>query len=175
MTGIIPKEYPKTPTFLIFLFYFSLILLIVLAVIYFRTAGSVKKNQEILNDLNNDLLALQSSENLSLKKGILDYDKKIKDFKGLIDNHKFNSRSLKFLEDFVHPLVWFESFEFQNGGSKVAISGQAKTFDALGQQIMIFQKEVQKIKDLVLEGISINKEGLIEFHISFSFDPKILQ
>lgn len=174
MTEIIPKEAHKTPSWLFFLFYFSLILLVVLVIVYFKINGSIKKNQDSLNGLNNDFLALQSSENLTLKKEVLGYDKKIKDFKNLVGNHKFNSRAFNFLEDFVHPNAWFDSFDLQNEGSKVVISGRAETFEALGQQIIIFQQEQQQIKDLVLEGVSIGKEGEIKFEISFSFNPQIL-
>lgn len=174
MTEIIPKESPKTPTLLIVLFYASLVLLVVLTIVYFRINGSIKKNQEILAGLENNFLKLQSAENLSLKKEILDYDRKIKDFKGLVADHKFNSRVFKFLEDFIHPKIWFESFEFQSENAKVVLSGRAKTFESLGQQIMILQQEKQ-IKDLILEGIAIGKEGDIEFNFSFSFDPQVLQ
>lgn len=175
MTEIIPKESPKMPSWLVFLFYFSLIFLVALVIFYFRINSSIKKNQEILNGLNNNLLALQSSENVVLEKEVLDYDKKIKDFKDIIVDHKFNSRIFKFLEDFVHPKIWFDSFEFQEDGSKITILGRAETFEALGQQIIIFQQEHQQIKDLILEGISIDKEGEIEFSLSFFLNPQILQ
>lgn len=174
MTEIIPKESPKTSTLLVVLFYSSLVLLVVLTIVYFRINGSIKKNQEVLAGLENDLLKLQSAENLSLKKEILDYDKRINNFKDLAADHRFNSRVFKFLEDFIHPRVWFESFEFQSDDAKVMLSGRSKTFEALGQQIMIFQQEKQ-IKDLVLEGIAIGKEGDIEFNFSFLFDPQFLQ
>ncbi len=175
MTEIIPKEAPKMPKWLIFMFYFSLILLSFFIIAYFRTNGSIKKNQAVLNGLNNDLLSLQSSENTVLKKQVLDYDRRIKDFKNLVIGHKFNSRAFKFLEDFAHPRVVFNSFELQAEDNKVLITGTAETFESLGQQIIILQKEQEKIKDLILESISISKTGEIEFTFSFFFNESTLQ
>lgn len=175
MTEIIPKEAPKMPKWLVFLFYFSLVLLVVIIISYFRINGSIKKNQETVNKLNDEFLALQSSENINLKKQVLDYDRRIKDFKNLIGGHKFDSKAFKFLEDFVHPQITFNSFEFQGEDNKASISGTAETFEALGQQIIIFQQGQEQINDLVLESISINKEGEIEFSFSFFFNAPTLQ
>lgn len=174
MTEIIPKETRKIPSLLVYLFYFSLVLLIILIIVYFRINGSIKKNQQILDSLNSDLLFLQSSENLDLEKKVLGYEKKISDFKSLVDAHKINSKAFKFLEDSVHPDISFGSFDFQSEDSKVAVTGTAKTFEALGQQIIIFQRE-ERMQNLVLERISIGQKGEIGFNISFSLNLQALQ
>jgi len=170
---IIPKEAQKVPRWLDFLFYFSLGLLIFIFIAYFIINHSLKTSQKTLDDLESSL-SKDVSEKSELKKEILTYQKKIKDFSVLLSVHLKASNIFVFMEEQCHPKVWFNNFNLDTKEGKVFLLGEAQDFESLGQQLIILRNE-KLIKNVELASVSMKKEGKITFNLSLSFDPLIFK
>jgi hypothetical protein len=168
---IIPKETPKIPRWLDVLFYLSAGLLIFVFISYFLVSQSIKAAAKAEQEI--DLkLANEVSKSADLKKEILTYQKKIKDFSGVINGHKETLNIFGFIEKQCHPKVWFSEFEFDTKDGSVVVSGEAQSFQALGQQMLIFRGQ-EMITSASLESITMDKGGVISFEISLSLNPLI--
>jgi len=169
---IIPKEAKKFPLWQNILFYFSLVLFLSclsgLLILNFLE----KKSQLTLDNLKETLEKGMTTEKKALEKEILTYQKKIDDFSILLADYRVSSRFFDFLEKIIHPKVFFSELNLSSKEGKVSLTGQTESFETLGQQILIFQKE-EKLRGLKLAEIKIGKEGKIDFSLEISFDPKI--
>jgi len=170
---IIPKPIEKIPIWQRILAYLSILILLVLIVASFILISLEKEAKIALQNLDEKIFKARTSEIISLEKEILTYQKKIKDFSQLIGEHLFPSKLFPFLEEKTHQKISFSKIDITPRDSKISLLGQTESFSTLGQQLSIFQDSL--IKDLSLLGVSISKEGKIEFSLEISFDPKILK
>lgn len=99
--------------------------------------------------------------------------KNISDFKKIFDNHKNVVRVFSIVENLSHPYVWFPSFNFQVESGTINLSGIARDFTSVGQQIMIL-KNIPGIKNVTVSGIQGIENG-VAFNISFNIDTQILR
>lgn len=174
MIEIIPKKAPSLPILLNFLFYFSLILLTAVIIAIFVFNGSVKNSKEVLAELEKSLESSKTSERIDLENEVLNFQKKIKDFSQLINQHLETSKIFEVLQRNCHPKVWFSQFNLDAKESKVSVSGETQNFESLGQQLLIFQDE-NLIKKVNLEQALITKEGKIKFSLILFLDPQIFK
>ena len=170
---IIPKEAPRLSKAFNVLFYFGL------ALLFFSIASFFILNH-LIGELQREFVVLESAwvegagpEQLALEQEILTYQKKIDNFSFLIGQRLGVSKIFTAFQDVCHPRVWFSRFSLNLEEREISVLGQAQSFEVLGQQIFIFQNE-NWIKDIDLRKISIDKEGGIDFSLSFSFDPQFL-
>ena len=172
MVEIIPKEIPQTPKWLNILFYASLILLIFSLAGYFILGSSLKGGQEALKNLRVSIQEGQTAERIALEKEILSYQKKIKDFSIVADNHLESSRLFPALEKATHPKVVFSQFNLDVKNKSLGLTGTTQSFETLGQQPLILQERdfVEKAR---LDSISMDKSGKINFSLSISLNEKI--
>lgn len=168
---IIPKETPKIPRWLDILFYLSVGLLIFVFISYFLVLQSTKASQKAQEELD-EKLASEDSRSAELKKEILQYQKKIKDFSSVIGGHPEALSAFELIEKLCHPKVWFNDFSLNIPEGKAALSGQAQNFQALGQQMIILRGD-EKIKSVSLDGVTMENGGTVGFKISLSFDQSI--
>jgi len=77
------------------------------------------------------------------------------------------------IEENSHPQVWFSQLNLEAKQGKVILGGQTQSFETLGQQLLIFQN-AEKIKEVTLSSVSINKLGKIEFSFSLVFGKEII-
>jgi len=168
---IIPKEAQKIPRWLDVLFYLSVGLLIFVFISYFLLFQSIKASEATETDLDAKIAA-EEAKSSPLRDEILTYQKKIKDFSSVINGHLESSNIYGYIEKLCHPQVWFSNFSFDVKGGKVGLSGEAQSFQVLGQQMIIFKNE-KSITVANLESIAMNKEGNIDFKVSLTFDPSI--
>lgn len=169
---IIPKETPKIPPWLDILFYLSAGLLIFVFISYFLVLQSIKASEKSQEEIQKKLDA-ETTKSAQLKTEILRYQKKINDFSSVIKGHLETSNIFGFMEKQCHPRVWFNDFSLNTREGKVAISGEAQSFQALGQQMIIFRNE-KTIKSATLDSISMEKGGTIGFKVSIALDPSTL-
>jgi hypothetical protein len=169
---IIPKDTPKIPPWLDILFYLSVGLLIFVLISYFLVSQSIKASLKSQEELDAQL-ADSTSKSAKLKNEILTYQKKIKDFSGIIGEHAESSNIFSFIEKQCHPRVWFSGFEYNTKDIKVIVTGEAQSFQSLGQQMLIFRAE-DMISSASLYKVSMEKGGKIGFEISISFAPSII-
>ncbi|MCX6760612.1 MAG: hypothetical protein NTZ84_00690 [Candidatus Nealsonbacteria bacterium] len=168
---IIPKEVPKIPPWLDILFYLSVGFLIFVFISYFLVIQSIKASQKNQEEIVASL-ASEVSKSSELKKEILTYQKKINDFSSVINGHPETLSVFDFIEKQCHPRVWFNDFGLNINEGKVILSGTAKSFQDLGQQMLIFRDE-KMIKSASLDSVTMEKGGEVGFKVSLSFDPSI--
>lgn len=169
---IIPKQKLKKITLANIILYLVLVVFLAFFVIYFILNHFFLKTDQELSDIEKNLI--RTSEEKKLEDEIFDYQKKIKDFSLLLSDHRFPVNFFNFLEKINHPKIWLSNFTLDLKNGQATISGQTENFEILGQQILIFKKEVL-IKDINLSRVSISKEGKVEFDFQLTFDPKIFK
>jgi len=106
--------------------------------------------------------SIGSSEERLKEIEVLEAQRKINDFSKIFNNHRVVSPFFKLLENLTHPKVWFFSLNLDVKNSFALLSGYAGDFEALDQQLKIFEKEkmIEKVK---LESLSIKEEGFPNF------------
>ncbi len=169
MVEIIPREVLPIPKWLNILFYFALALLIFSIASYFILNSSLRNAQKNLVDLEETLMGKETPENIVLEKEVLNYEKEIKDFSKLIVQRSASSIFFAFIEKICHPKIWFPRFSLNPKLGQATFFGKAKSFESLGQQLLILEDE-SLVKSLDLEEVSISKEGEINFELSLSLD-----
>ena len=173
MVEIIPKEVPRVPQWINVLFYVLLFLLIVGIVGFFVLNNFLKTSLNTLESLKSELKAKEVPAMVDLENEIKSYRNKFQDFSILLEDHKETTKSLGFLEQIVHPLVWFSSFNLTPQDERIDLKGEAKDFDSLGQQLFVLQDE-KKINDFQLSNIAINRDGNVDFSLTIFFKPGFL-
>lgn len=171
---IIPKAAIKKQTGLNYIFYFSLVLLVVSLIIWLVLGTLIKSGERTIEGLEASLAEERSPERKAFEKEILTYKSKLEDFSNLLDSHQLSSNFFKYLESLTHPKVLFSDLSLNLNESRAKLSGVTDTFESLGQQILIL-REQDAIHDLKLTDISMGKEAGIDFTVDFYFDPKILK
>ena len=169
---ITPKTQIRKIVWPIIFLIICMVLLLVLFTSYFYFNESSK---EISQDIQNKERALikTSSERL-LEKELFAYESKINTFGRLLSVHQKTLNVFSFLEQVSHPKVWFNKFDFNSSSKTVNVSGEAKDFIALGQQLLTL-KEAELLKKVNLSGISISKEGGVDFSLQLTFKPQIFK
>lgn len=174
MVEIIPKKVFTLPRWFSFLFYFSLALLFFSIIYIVLNHFNIKKSQEALADLEQALIEEETSEKIALEKEMLNYERKIKNFSQLINQHLKTSKIFEFLQENCHPKVYFNSFSLDSRQRIAIVSGETDSFESLGQQYLIL-KANPDVKGVTLSNISIAKMGKINFNLSISLDSKLLK
>ncbi len=175
MVEIIPKPAAQLPSSQNILFYLSAILIFLVVLGYFvmdfyLIAGAERKSQE----LGDALEKTRTEEQVRLEKDLSAYEQKIKYFSVLLGRHTFFSRTFNFIEENVHPDVWFSSFSLLPEKGQVNFSGQTDNFVTLHQQVRIL-KENPSVKGINLDKIAIGREGRINFNINLALDPGLFK
>jgi len=168
---IIPKETPKIPPWIDILFYVSVGLLIFVFISIFLISQAMNAAEKTSLELDNKITS-ENSKSAALKKEILTYKKKINDFSGVINGHMETSNVFGFIESLCHPRVWFTNFDLGARDGAVRLTGEAQSFQDLGQQMIIFKKE-SLIKKTNLGSVSMQKGGRVGFEISLTLDPSV--
>ena len=84
------------------------------------------------------------------------------------------SKFFEFLEEKVHPRVFFCEVNLSVQEEKVILSGQTDSFLTLQQQLSVLNKE-SIIEDLVLTKAALNKEGGIDFNLDIFLNKEIFK
>lgn len=173
MVGITPEENLQDSKVSKILLYSAVFFLVLSGGAYFILDSLLQKSEEELASLETDLEVFSSPENIALEKEITDGKNSINNFAQIIDGHLIASKGFKVIEEATHPQVWFKSFNFSPKEGSFGLSGEADSFEALGQQ-MIILKEKAEIINISLSGVSINKGGRIDFSLAASLTPGFL-
>ena len=166
---VIPKK-PQSPTFSSanFLFYLSLILLLI-AVLVLSTVYLLKnKSSRLLEDVKTQIAEKETAVKKTQEAQVLLAQKRINDFLFLLDSRRSNSQFFNSFQTFTHPQVYFNKVDLKIEQGKISLSGIAENPTVLGQQILLFDK-VEYIQGINLAEVSISKEGKIEFDLELTF------
>ena len=174
MVGIIPKTTKKAPAWQNLALYIagSLALAVIsgYAVLFYFGNKAFNNLQAIEEEINQ----VATKEERGEEAKALVAEKKINDFSKLFQKHKKSSNFFVFLEQNSHPRAWFSKVELSPEKAEAAVSGQAASFEVLGQQFFIFQQQ-ELVQNVDLTNLLIGKDGQIGFSFDFRFDPKIFQ
>ncbi len=173
MFGLVPRSGIKKTKHIDFLFYFSLILLIISILSYFALDIFIKNSSETLEELERKIAGKETNEVKAMEKKVFTYQEKIEDFIFLLNSQKSVLRIFAFFESNCYPKVWFSNFTFNMKDRTVNFSGRAESFTALDKQIFILKKKGD-IKSFDLHNISIGEEGTAEFGLNIIFNESIL-
>lgn len=174
MVEIIPKPIKKIPRWKNFLPYFALALLIVAVLSYYFLVQLEGRSLLTLQDLEERIASIETSEKQTLKSEILAYQNKIDNFSLLLAEHQKSSNFFKIIEDSAHPKVWFKELQLNLEKSQVVVTGFAKDFRVLGQQSFIFKNQ-ESIQEVNLSDLSLGEGGEVEFTFRLFLNPRIFQ
>jgi len=122
------------------LFYFTVSMLI--ATVFCYAIFLIKNNTqrtEILEreDLLEDIGTAQQKQ---YEKTVLYYQKKIKDFLVLFENHEFASRTFAFMQDQTLSNIWFKQFNLDKKNKKIQLLGEAENMEIFSRQVANFER-----------------------------------
>lgn len=169
---IIPKPKIKTPFFINFLFWFSLILTLVLITLFLLLKIQIinleTKKERIEKSLEFSLSEKKLIEEITL------ISENINLFIEIFQEHRFTSKFLNFLKTLSHFQTQFTSLEIDNSALWGTVRGKTKNFQTLSEQILIFQEE-KNIENFQILDINLTPEGKVEFNFAFNFSPKLIK
>ncbi len=169
---ITPIKKLNIPAWTIIVLLFCLVIFLGLGGAYFYFYQSSKKiSQEIRNK---EEALINSPAEVALEEDVLSKEKKINNFSSLILSHRKSVNVFSFLEKVSHPQISFNDFSFTSQKDIVGVKGEAASFIALGQQILILEKE-GILRKINLSEVSISQEGKIKFSLQLTFDPQVFK
>ena len=172
---IIPKKpEPKPLSFGDILFYLLVVVAIATVLGYFGLVQFEKKANKELEDVKEAIAKKETPAVKVLEAQILSTQKKINDFSTFLNVHIWSSNAFKQVEVLCHPQVLFTKFDLSRETSSVILSGQADSFETLGQQIQIFEKG-KFIDSVDLQKISMSREGIIDFTVNIAFNSQMFK
>ena len=174
MVTIIPKPPQRTPQWQMILFYSSLVLALVAFLSYFVLIYLEHRSSSRLEALERDIAGFGTAEDKKIEAYVFEWQEKIRDFSGLLDQHHQPSRVFKFLEKLTHPQVWFTSFVLIPSSYTAKLEGQARDFQSLAQQIYIFRQE-NLIESANLTNLGLGDEGEVVFSVDLSISPRMFK
>ncbi len=171
---IVPRPKAKPKKITTFLFYFSLILLILTIAAYFGLYSVKDKKDQGLEDLRTRLAVQETVELRNLKRDLMKHEEEIGDLSFLLDSYREPTKFFEFIGTITHPKVMWSSLELDLLEETVSLSGQADSVTTLIQQIYIFEGE-SKIGDFELSSFSVGDEEEVAFSVVFSLAPELFK
>lgn len=167
---VVSKVKIKTPRWASILFIAGFVALIFLlaSYVYF---GQASQTLSAGIQEKEDVLRLTLAEK-TLEEKMRIQERKISQFNNLLADHRKTLNLFEFLEQRSHPLVWISEFGFNASKNTVNISGEAQSFVALGQQILVLKGD-SLIRGVQVADISLAATGKITFDLQLVFDPEI--
>jgi len=174
MVGIIPKPIKKTSRIYALAPYvsFGLAIAVVLVCVILFYLGN--KSSGTLGDLEEKLAQVGTQDEKTLETQVLFDKKQIDAFSQLFAQHQRTSNFFKFLEENCQPKTWFSKLELDSKESQAILTGETSNFEALGQQIVIFQNQ-EFVKNVDITDLSLGKNGRVSFIFSLSLNPEIFK
>ena len=154
------------------LYYLVLALLVVTFLSYFVFNAFNKRAKNELKQLDIAISAKETAEVKALEQDALNKKTKIDIFADLLGSHKKTSYFFNFLQQNSHNNVALTKVELGSESAEAIVSGNAKSFKDLGEQIMIFQ-EKDIVKDVDLFDVFLQKQGGVGFELRVGLDPEI--
>lgn len=169
---ITPRVQIKELIFPIIFLSVVVVVLLGLFASYFYFTISSKNISETIQKKEVDLVKT-SSEKL-LENEMLLQESRINTFKGLLTEHRRSLNIFNFMEDVTHPDVLFTQFDLDTVTGAVNVSGTAKSFISLEQQLIILKGQ-EALSKVNLSEISIGEEGGVSFALQLTFGFQIFK
>lgn len=174
MEGLIPKPEKKAPKWKNNLFYLSILMLIITIGSYAGFVHFLDEANRLIQAKNIEIQEIGSPEQKISNEKVLKYERKINDFLNLTNNYQYASNFLKFLETSVINGVVLTNMSLDVLESKAELTGNADSFQILGQQQDFFKNSGMLAKTNLIS-TAINKEGKVSFIFDLSINPEMFQ
>jgi len=169
---IIPKPKPETPFYLNLLLWLSLALLIFLVGSFFFLKTKVSDLEQRKVEIEKEFD--YSQEKKELEREVRKSSMLIKDFSNIFQKHITPSKFFEFLESVSHPKVQLVSLQLDNKLFHVSLSGRTENFRTLGEQILALRQN-KSINDLKVYNLFLDREGKVNFGLSFNFSEDLIK
>ena len=132
-----------------------------------------------------NILASQTSETMSQMKqlsadisetewqDLVSFYSRLANIKGLLNNHTYPSKFIKVMEEVTDKQVYLRSLKLSATDQEVGLSGIAKSFDDLSQQLELL-REREEFSDIALQSARAVTGG-VDFAVNFKFNSSIWQ
>lgn len=132
------------------------------------------KTEEQLFQVEGLLGAEKTSEELQLENNVFIYKTKLQDFSLLIKNRKNALPLFSFLQNTVHPEVFYKRMNFDAPSNKLQLQGQATSFRVLDEQLLVFGQR-EELARFSLSDIKLSAQGGVDFQLELSFLNQFFQ
>ena len=171
---IIPKPKLKTPLWINFCFWFSLIVLAGVVGSFFLFSYEIASLKKERSALEAQISSYGTKDQKEEKENLMVLSQKIKDFSGLFSDHILPTKLLDFLKESCHKEVQFTYLNFDSQNLLISLDGLTESFHTLGEQILVF-KSKEEISELRLSNVSIGEAGQVNFNLSFNIKNSFLK
>ena len=135
----------------------------------------ISKEQETnIAKIKNDIVNQKGSEDKYNENDLAVIGKEINDYKLLMQARTKNSVFFTAFQTWIHPLVYFTNFNLDSGSGSVTLSGVARDFPALIQQMAILKNQTQ-IEKYDVSNIVMSQTGGVSFSLSLVAKPEVLK
>jgi len=170
MVEIIPKSKKKKTKGSKIFFAISFVVLIAVVASYFGFFYMEKEAAEERDGLREELTKQDVKEINQLKARLTRYQRKIDDFKTLIDSRKYPTSFFDFLEENTHAAVTWEEFHLDTEKNQLNMRGEAEDLIRIIEQILIF-KGSPDINNVDLTDLQVFREE--ETGVAFELSIKL--
>jgi len=154
------------------IFYFVISLLIATLLTY---VVFLAKNSLLRTDIKKETAALQTvgtEQQKEYEANVLNYQKKINDFSGLLKNHEFATNVFAFMQGQTMPNIWFKQFSLDGKTNNVQLTGESDDMDSFSRQVSVFEKN-KYIKSVATLNSALGESARIDFNINLVLDQNI--
>lgn len=92
----------------------------------------------------------------------------------LLAGHVYASSALLLVESLVHPSVSFNSLSFSRNQQTIELSGAAKSYQAVAEQIRTMEGNPQ-VESVEFGGLARSERGVVSFRLTVHFKPSLLE
>jgi len=174
MTGIIPKPIRREPKWHNIALYIVSGLLIAVVLVYAILFYFESQARSALSSLEDQILQVGTKQDKDIEKDVLSKKETIDDFQKFFPDHNKTTGFFSFLENNVHPNVWFTKLDLMPVEFKATLAGITVNFNTLGQQLLIL-KDQDFVQEVELTDLTINDKGDAEFIFSIYFNPQLFK
>lgn len=157
-----------------FVFTLSLLVLIISLAIFAYFYFIVSKDQETQKHVIENQNTQQQIEGGYTEESLAKISKQIEDYKKIVQERAKSSSFFSHFQDWVHPQIYFTSFNLDVASRSATLSGVASGFQPLIQQIAIFKNEAL-IEKYEISNITMADTGGVTFSLSLIVKPEVLK
>ncbi|MFY9457689.1 MAG: hypothetical protein WAP23_02045 [Candidatus Spechtbacterales bacterium] len=124
------------------------------------------------SDIQAKIKNFEKHRDADKENAVLAFDAKLTKLSSILDNHIYSSGLFAFIEGITHPKVQFINFSFSADEGKLTLNGITESYETFGEQIIALELD-EKLRDIVILDVKLQKTGQVEFSIAFKADESI--
>jgi len=154
------------------IFYFALSLLIaaVFCYVLFLAKNAIQRQE--IKEISSALETVGTGQQKEYEKSVVSYQKKIRDFSKLLENHEFASHVFNFMQEQTMSNIWFKQFTLDRKNKKVQLSGEADDIEAFSRQVAHFEKN-EYVNSVGTLNSALGELARVDFNLNLALNPEI--